>query len=403
MKTPLAWRNLSHETSRTAVGVGGVAFACVLVLMQLGFLGSVQKTATNVYSALDFDLLLSSPEYLHFAEAQSFPMARLRQAQSTPGVASANPLRVSGNRWRNPRSEPPHGGTTRAILVLGVDPHDHVFSRESISRELPRLTREDFVLVDRTSRAEFGPAEGLTFGEADIGQETEVGGRRIRIVGTFELGSGLAADGAMIINADGFVRITPGASLQQTSLGLIKLKVAEGEADSPQALEALREATAEALRQTLQGYSDVEVLTRTQALEREMKYWVQGTSVGVIFTFGAILGTIVGLAIVYQVLEADITRHLKEYATMKAMGFNYVNLLTIILKQSLVLAVLGYGVGMLMTAYLGYPVTSWLSGLPIEVDQRQAIGVFFGSIVVCALSGIAASRKLRSAEPADLF
>ena len=124
---------------------------------------------------------------------------------------------------------------------------------------------------------------------------------------------------------------------------------------------------------------------------------------GVIFRFGAVLGMFVGLAIVYQVLEADITRHVKEYATMKAMGFGYRHLLAVILKQSIVLAVLGYVAGLALTAYFGYPVTTWLSNLPIKVDWTQAGMVFVGSVVVCAISGIAASRKLRSAEPANLF
>ncbi len=403
MKTPLAWRNLIHETSRTAVGVGGVAFACVLVLMQLGFLGAVQTTATNVYDALEFDLLVCSPEYLHFVDAHTFPAARLRQLAASPLVASARPLYVSGNRWRNPQSNPPHGGTTRAILVLGVDPRQGVFRRPEVADAVPLLTREDFVLIDRTSRPEFGPADGKQFGPADVGQETEVGGRRVRIAGTFELGSGLAADGTMLVNERGFARLTPGASTNEISLGLITLTTHPVARRGGEIREADRQEAAENLRELLSGYLDAEVLTRQQVIERELNYWVQGTSVGVIFTFGAILGTFVGLAIVYQVLEADITRHIQEYATMKAMGFNHRNLLAVILKQGFVLAVLGYLVGLALTAYVGYPMTAFLSGLTIRVDPGQAIVVAVGSIVVCAVSGVAAARKLRSAEPANLF
>ena len=71
MKTPLAWLNLLHQRARSSVAVAGVAFAVVLVLLQLGFLASVRQTATRIYDHLDFDLLLVSPEYLHLSKAST--------------------------------------------------------------------------------------------------------------------------------------------------------------------------------------------------------------------------------------------------------------------------------------------------------------------------------------------
>ena len=58
MKTPLALHNLLHQPLQTGVSVAGVAFALLLVFMQLGFMGAVAHTATNVLGALDFDVLV---------------------------------------------------------------------------------------------------------------------------------------------------------------------------------------------------------------------------------------------------------------------------------------------------------------------------------------------------------
>ena len=55
MKTPLAWKNLTHNKVRTAIGVAGVGFAVILIFMQMGFKGAIKKTATQIYDALDFD------------------------------------------------------------------------------------------------------------------------------------------------------------------------------------------------------------------------------------------------------------------------------------------------------------------------------------------------------------
>ena len=61
MKTPLAWKNLVHNKTRTAVGIAGVGFAVILIFMQMGFKGAIRKTATQIYDALDFDLMIRSP------------------------------------------------------------------------------------------------------------------------------------------------------------------------------------------------------------------------------------------------------------------------------------------------------------------------------------------------------
>src|SRR5690606_28377136 len=167
MKTPLAWRNLLHDKPRTAVGVGGVAFAVFLVLMQLGFLGAVESTATVIYSALEFDLLLRSPEYLHFAKTGTFPAMRLRQAASAPGVKWARPIHTAMAPWRTPTSDPQEDGTIRVLLTMGVDPQAPVFGRADIAAEVTKLQRPDYVLIDRQSRREFGPVNQQRFGPED--------------------------------------------------------------------------------------------------------------------------------------------------------------------------------------------------------------------------------------------
>ena len=58
MNTPLAWKNLVHNKVRTAVALAGVGFAVILMFMQIGFKEAIKKTATQIYDALDFDLML---------------------------------------------------------------------------------------------------------------------------------------------------------------------------------------------------------------------------------------------------------------------------------------------------------------------------------------------------------
>ena len=51
-----------------------------------------------------------------------------------------------------------------------------------------------------------------------------------------------------------------------------------------------------------------------------LNYWAEATPIGFIFNLGVSMGFIVGVVIVYQVLYKDVSDHLAEYATLKAMG-----------------------------------------------------------------------------------
>src|SRR5687768_16233877 len=113
MPVHLAWRNLLHHPVRTMVDLVGVAFAVTLIFMQLGFLGPVRTTASLIYNALEFDLVIRSPEYLYFADARDFPLSRLQQIQSFPEVESTVPLYVGVSEWRHPHEE-----IRRVILTM---------------------------------------------------------------------------------------------------------------------------------------------------------------------------------------------------------------------------------------------------------------------------------------------
>ena len=95
MKTPLAWLNLVHNRVRTAVAVAGVAFAIVLMFMQLGFLEAVKASATMIYDVLDFDICIRSIDYLNLADARTFPRTRLLHANGVKGVERGVPFQTA--------------------------------------------------------------------------------------------------------------------------------------------------------------------------------------------------------------------------------------------------------------------------------------------------------------------
>jgi putative ABC transport system permease protein len=137
-------------------------------------------------------------------------------------------------------------------------------------------------------------------------------------------------------------------------------------------------------------------------LEADLAYQTTERPTGIIFGFGVLMGVLVGVVIVYQVLSTDVTNHTREYATFKAMGYPQRFFLGIIVEQAMVLAILGFVPGLIMSLVL-YAVLSGATGLPVYMDVLRAVGVLVGTLAACILSGALAMRKLAAADPADLF
>jgi putative ABC transport system permease protein len=385
MHTQLAWYNLVHNKVKTGVAIAGVVFAIVLMFMQLGFLEAVKMSATMIYEALDFDICLRSKDYLHLAAAGTIPRQREFQANGVPGVQRAAPLTVIFNSWRSRQS-----GNRQAILCFGVAPNDPVFRDPELRRRVRDfLIRPDVLLIDTKTRPEYGPHDSHRFGPSDTGDEVELSGVTAHIVGDYTLGAGLYAGGTLIMNERGLEQISLSQPSDRISFGLIQ--VVPGES---------AQVVASRLRKALPD--DIDVLTRQNVLDDELVHWINETNYGLIFQAGVFVSLIVGTAIVYKVLASDIASLLPEYATLKALGYSNRFLARVILQQAVALAVLGFGIGTIVAAFL-YAVTSAGAGIPVQMTWQNLALVFGLSIVMCTCSGLAALQKAFKADPADLF
>lgn len=405
MKTPLAWKNLVYNKARTAVALAGVGFAVVLIFMQMGFLGAVRKTATQIYDALDFDLMLRSPGYLHLTEPLAFPRERLYQAAAIGDIAKARPFYLQLSEWQAPQPDDvipsEWNGQSRGIITMGVEPDDPPFVPAGLRSAATQLTSDRFLLIDAKSKPEFGPVNGVRFSKADIGVETALLGQRSRIVGIVELGTGLAANGACIVNIEGFARACRWQPIDQVNMGLLKLR------PGIDAEEARRRVEAVVGRPDPRGTvtsvpADTEVLTRDEVNKREEYRWVVQTPLGKIFNLGVWVAVFVGMAIVYQVLSTDIDNMMSEYATLKAMGYSNRFLAGVVLQQSVLLAIVGY-VPSIVISWILYWIVGAQSGMPMAMTWEIAIWVIGLAVTMCVGSGMFALRKLFAADPADLF
>ncbi|XPM56390.2 MAG: FtsX-like permease family protein [Leptolyngbya sp. IPPAS B-1204] len=178
-------------------------------------------------------------------------------------------------------------------------------------------------------------------------------------------------------------------TLNTVDVGLLKL-----------ASGANVEAVAQALRNQLP--KDVKVLTKAEFVQQERDYWRNNTSIGFVFSLLATMSFIVGIILVYQILYTDVAEHWAEYATLKAMGYSNWYLLGIVLQEAIILAVIGFIPGFLISWAL-YQLTMNATGLLMQMTIARVINLFIATTIMCLISGTIAVRKVQATDPAEVF
>jgi putative ABC transport system permease protein len=381
-RTPLGWLQLSHEKSRLLVALSGIAFADVLMFMQLGFQTALYDSNTRLHRSFQADIVLTSPQARNLQSMSTFSRRRLYQAMDIPGVKSAEAMYFNVITWKNPTTRRETG-----VFAIGFNPDRPAFDLPEVNRQLQVIKLPDTVLFDRNARGDYQQA----IAQIDQGKilTTEIGRRTITISGLFKVGASFGSDGSLITSDQNFLRLFPNRSASTISLGLVKVQPGY----DPQQVAAV-----------LRGYlkDDVRVMTHTEFIEFENNFWRTNSPIGFIFSLGVSMGFVVGVIIVYQVLSTDVNAHVKEYATFKAIGYRHYYLLGVVFEEALILAALGFipGVGVSLGLY---QLTRKATNLPMYMTAIRALQVLVLTIIMCTISGAIATRKLQSADPADMF
>ncbi len=379
---PLAWLQLMSDRRRFFAAIAGIGFAVIMMMFQLGLHEALLNGAVVVHRHLRADLVMLSGQYDFVAVNQPFTERRLQQARALAEVESVAVLHTRQALWRHPLT-----GKLQQMMVLGLRVGEAPLALPELERSGAVLQRLGSVLFDRVSRPQYGPvAELLANGGAF---ETEVNQRRVRVEGLFALGTTLAVDANLAMSEQTFQGLFPDTPPGLINVGLIRLR--EG-ADAKAVRDVLRERL----------LPDVQILTRDDYGQLEKNYWTKRTPLGFAIGASMVVGLIVGAVIVYQILYTDVTEHLPEYATLKAMGYDDGFFIRLVLGQALVLTLGGYVPGVLVSAVLYR-----LMGLATNIAPHLTIGnlliVLLLTAGMCAAAGMLATRRLRHARPAEIF
>lgn len=382
MQVPLAWCNLWFDKRRLLVAVGGIAFAVLLMCMQLGFRAALLDSTVRLPRLLDGDLILTNRLRYNMMVRERFNHRRLIQAEALPEIVSAEPLYLQVSFWKHPRF-----GFQRPIRLLAFDPRVELFDSKFIQRYQRNLLDEKTILFDLESDPEvYGPPTQILY--------SELNGQGVNVVGGFHLGKDFANDGTALVSTQNFAayyafpdpRVGP---LDLVDFGILKVKAGENLQHTKQRLAAVLP-------------DDVMVLTKQEFIHKEQEFWEKTTPIGITFTIGVALGFTVGVIICYQVLFSGLAYYLPEFATLKAMGYQNSYFVYVVLQQSVILSLLGFLPGATISIGL-YQILSQQTGLLLSFTSDRAAIVLILTTLMCIVSGCLALRKVLVADPAELF
>ena len=376
MRTSLAWLNLKHRKTRTIAALTGVAMAIVLIFLQLGFYRAAFTSAVMILKQFSFDVVLVSKEYVYLRQSGSIPRLRLDQARSVKGIRNVSPLYMGVALVQMPGLD-----AKREVAVIGIDPEDNVWTYKGKQDKLRLLSEVDTVLLD----TKVGPGYELL----GKGQTIEIDGHRVKIVDDFIHGPGFTGSAALMAGDLTYARIFKLPDRNAVTMGLITLQ----NGVNPDKIKA-----------ELSSFlpRDVKVLTRDELDKGEQNWSINIKPVGIMFSSGLLLAFIVGAVILYQILATEIINHLKEYATLKAMGSSRFTLNMLVWKQAILYAVLGFIPAAILSTLI-YAVIDGTTTLPTKMTFGKLITVFILVCLMCVIAGSAAVRKVNRADPADLF
>lgn len=381
-RLPIGWLQLTHSRGRFFAAVAGVAFANLLVFMQLGIMGALNSSTVAPYAMLNADIILSSEDGNTLTDGGHIPRARMFQALGVAGVTDATPLFIGNLPFTM------DDGSSVSLLSFGMDIAKPYFAAADIAISLDRLSVESTALLDEGTRGM--PASVIDELKAGGRFSFETGGNTLTAIGTMDVGGGFLADGMMIMSDQTFLRVFP----SRTSGAPNHILIRTSDGVSVDTVVARLNATLPQSNLRIQSMSD--------SAANDLAYMATERPTGIIFGFGVFMGILVGLVIVYQVLSTDVADHLREYATFKAMGYGQPFFLGIVFEEAIILAVFGFIPGFLVSIGLYSGLVSF-TGLPVEMDASRAILVFLGTLAACSVSGAIATRRLANADPADLF
>ncbi|HLI12847.1 MAG TPA: ABC transporter permease [Alphaproteobacteria bacterium] len=373
MRIVLAFRNLWHDRVRFAVTLAGIVFAVVLITIQLGLFIGFAETTSSLIDHARADIWIGARGVQDVDQTVPFDDHKQYRVLGLDGVGATEPYIAQFAPWNAV------GNAPETVIVVGFDPDTGVAAPWNVvAGSVADLKLPDTVMIDELYAGKLGVKR--------LGQVVEINGHHARVV-AFTRG----------------IR-----SFTQSPYVFATLKSARKYLDLPShhadyILVTLRpDADPTAVRNAIASRLDnMAVLTKAEFSRRTRLYWMITTGAGLAVLVAAVMGLLVGSVVVAQTLYATTIDHLKEFATLRAIGAAGRYIYAIILWQAAISAALGYGVGLALATLATHVAKDAGPAIPMPWPLAVMVGIL--TLVMCAGAAVISIRKVMRVDPVAVF
>jgi putative ABC transport system permease protein len=369
----LAYRNLWHDKTRFAVTLAGIMFAMILVLIQLGLFIGFSVTTSSVIDHSGADLWICAKGVQYFEVGFPLPERKLYQVLSVAGVSAADPYIVQFATWRRP------DGAQTSVEVIGFESGKGLGAPWSLTAgSLEDLKPQDTVMVDEFYARELGVSH--------LGELVEINGYRARVVGFTRGIRSFTTTPFVFSNLKNSLNYTRSRENEPTYI-LVK--------SQPGVDATTLKNRIAAQVPTMDVYTTDEFSAKTRG------YWLFTTGAGIALLTAAVLGLLVGTAIVGQTIYATTVDHLRDFGVLKAIGASDRYVYGVIVQQAVISAAIGYVLG--MSASFGVLRISRTAGAMIVTPWQLVVSMFFLALLMCIGASLVSVHKVTRLDPAMVF
>lgn len=379
----IALQMLFGDRGKYVAMIVGITFAALIMTQQPSiFLGLISRTYSYVGELSLPDIWVMDPTVDFVEESKPLRDTELQRVRGVEGVAWAVPL------FKGLLTVLLPDGQRKIIDVSGVDDATLIGAPKIMLKgSIADLRRDDGIIIDSNAASERYSITDVTGKKRplDVGDVMEINDQRAVVVGIAKMERTFTTQPLAFTTYSRAMRYAPG---QRRLMTYILVKAQPG-ADIAAITRRIHEQTG----LTAYGKEEFKVVNRT--------YWMKNTGIPINFGISVFLGFLVGAAIAGQTFHSFVRESLKQFAALKAMGVRNVTLVRMVMLQAAVVGVIGYGIGVGLSALFGTAVAG--SVLAFYMPWQLLIFSGLGVLFIVMLAALLSLRSVIKLDPATVF
>src|SRR5882724_6133949 len=355
-----------------------VAFSTFLMSHQSSiFAGIMRRTTSQIMDVPDANVWVMDRKTQYFDEVKALTDDDLYRVRGVPGVEWAVPL-FKGT----PRAKAPDGNF-RVVIMMGVDDSTLVGAPRSMVLGSPEdLRKPDAVLVDRVGYEFFFPKQPY-----ELGKTLELNDHRVTIQGIFN--SSAPFQNLPIFYAR-YSQAMTYVGRERNLLSFVLAKAQPGVSD-------------EEVCRRIAAATGLHAATGVEFGWQTIRYYIAHTGIPVNFGITILIALVVGTIVAGQTFYIFTLENLKQFGALKAIVVTNWRITGMILLQALMVGVIGYSIGIGMTAAFFEITKSNLDLRGFSLLWQIAAGTGATVLLIVILASLVSIRRVLVLEPAIVF